>query len=581
MNTRIGQVSIPTIDRMPALPQPLKILDWRAKARSFDELAFDHDRQGEYFPLIWTDRAHRNFEQDTFGLYTVVGDPRMGPHVRNGEAHEAITCIGAVLGGLMAGIDKTGQHGRDYVGACKNYFNSDTGWNIVMDYTSPRVQAAGGGYARSFWYDLFPNILFFALDSYCPGARDFERIVRRSAEQWQKAAHALNGTYEYTSFDFTTMSPVDNGRWREPDCAAGIAWLAFMAHTKFGDHEFLGTARRLLDDLERRETSPFYEVLLPFGTVAAARMNAEQGTSYDLGKLLDWCFTGKSACRPGWGVVTDRWGEHDMHGLQGSVTDSHGYAFAMNTFDMVAALLPVARYAPRYARAIGKWCLNAVNASRFFYTDELPPDNQTCGEYSEVVHGAIGYEGIRRYDKELLRSHNEDEARMRTPFAQGDSHKWGQRLGLAFPRISHLSLYGSSHVGLMASLVSKTDVDGILQLDCLASDFYHRQAYPTYLVYNPYDEAREVTLQDGANVGTRKDEPRRVYDVLTGGFLPIHDRAGRAGITLEGDTAALVVAIPSDAKIEERVGIEYAGGTAIRYSAARSTASGRSEQRNA
>lgn len=560
--TSTDQISIASVDRMPSLPQPLRIIDWKEKARAFDRLVFDFGRTGEHFPLIWIDRAHRNFREDTFGIPTVVGDPRMGPEVRDGEAHEAITCIAAVLGGLMVGIDKGDQDRRNYVAMCKNYFNAESGWDIVLDYTTPGVAGAGGGYGRSFWYDLYPNILFYCLASYRPHESDFDRIVHRSAEQWRDAARVLDGRYDYSSFDFGRMAPVDNGRWREPDAGAGIAWITYMAYTRFGDDSFLETAMETLSHLQRRERSPFYEVLLPYGVLAAARINAERGTSYDVHTMLDWCFTGESECRPGWGVIADRWGACDMHGLQGSVKDSRGYAFAMNTFDMVAALLPLPRYAPQYARCIAKWCLNAVNASRFFYPEELPGENQTCREFADIVENAIGYEGIRRYDMELLRSRNDEEARRRTPFAQGDSHRWGTGTGIAFPRISHLSLYGSSHVGMMGALVSPTDVEGILQIDCLASDYFHGPAYPSYLAYNPYPEPRRVSLRRADRASTASV---RLYDSVSGAFVTAATADQSIVVELGADTAALLVEVPAGVPVAERNGHVYAGDTVIRY----------------
>ena len=39
-------------------------------------------------------------------------------------------------------------------------------------------------------------------------------------------------------------------------------------------------------------------------------------------------------------------------------------------------------------------------------------------------------------------------------------------------------LYGSSHVGLMAACIGATNDEKILQLDLLATDFFHAPAYP-------------------------------------------------------------------------------------------------------
>ena len=61
--------------------------------------------------------------------------------------------------------------------------------------------------------------------------------------------------------------------------AAGIAWLEYMAWLRFKDPRFLTAADWAIRSLEERpvDQSPLYEVLLPYGALAAARMNAELG----------------------------------------------------------------------------------------------------------------------------------------------------------------------------------------------------------------------------------------------------------------------------------------------------------------
>lgn len=46
-------------------------------------------------------------------------------------------------------------------------------------------------------------------------------------------------------------------------------------------------------------------------------------------KLLDWVFDGcqSPTGRTGWGIIVGKWGDYDVSGLQGSITDGGGYAF--------------------------------------------------------------------------------------------------------------------------------------------------------------------------------------------------------------------------------------------------------------
>lgn len=519
---------------MPRVPKPFRMLDWAALARRYDASVFDFERPGEYFPLIWIDDARRNFDQPTFGLYTVVGDPRMGPDVHNGEAHEAITCIAAVLGASLVGIDKSNQGGHDYVQMCANYFNRENGWNIVMDFTSDLARGGGGGYGGSFWYDLFPNVLFFALADCYPNHDGFNEIIGACADQLYAANRILDNNYAHTYFDFSSMRPVDNGRWIESDSAAGFAWLSYMAYVRLGDDRYLETAIESMNVLARMDQSPFYEVLLPFGACVAARLNAEQGTSYDVARILEWCFSGESTCRPGWGVLSDSWNGYDVHGLQGSRSDGGGYAFAMNTFDIIAALAPLPRYAPEFAADIGRWILNAANAARLFYPSELPPDLQTSHRYAELTDNVIAYEGLRKYDSEGLTTGDPKVAETRSPFAQGDSHRWGRRSKTTFPEISHLSLYGSSHVGLLASVIKRSGEGEALVVDCARTDFFGARSQRTFLVYNPWDEPLSLKLAEISPV------TGDVYDLVGEKFVA---RSGAidASITLNPDSVAMLV----------------------------------------
>jgi hypothetical protein len=148
--------------------------------------------------------------------------------------------------------------------------------------------------------------------------------------------------FNHTSFNFRTRKPVDNGKWKEPDAAAGVAWLEYAAWMKFRDPNHLVAAEGCLKFLQTFPRNPYYEVLLPYGALTAARLNAEQGRQYDTDRLLSWCF-GVSDCRGGWGVTVGNWGGFDCDGLLGSIDDRGGYAFAMNTFAQAGALTPLPR----------------------------------------------------------------------------------------------------------------------------------------------------------------------------------------------------------------------------------------------
>lgn len=533
---------------MPNIPRPFKMRDWREVARALDTLVFDFEATGPFMPLIWVDGAQRNFKQDTFGIQTVLGDPRMGPG-KNVEAHEGILCIASVLGASLIGMDKRNQGGRDYVRMCDNYFGRDAGNNIFQNRTT-------AGHCGSFWYAIFPNVLYFSLSHCYPDHGRSAKLMRMTADQFRRCSEIFTKPEWHTSYNFRTHRPESNGKLVEGDGAAGVSWILYMAHAKFGDPAYLEGSRRCMDFLQREKRNPLYEVILPFGAYLAARMNAEIGTEYDVTKLLNWCLSGRSVARPGWGVIVGRWGEYDVSGLVGSTTDGGGYAFAMNTFDMVAALVPLARYDQRYARAIGKLVLNTANAARLFYPDGLPPGLQTCHEHGAPTRNVVAYEGLRKVG---LRRQDRDK----TPCACGDplGGRWGRR---DYP--SDLSLYGSAHVGLMAAVINRTDDEKILRLDCLKTDFFHDEAYPTYLCFNPYPEDREVRIDAGVG---RVD----LYDAVSRRFVGRNVR-GRASVRLARDSAAVIVLAPAGGRITRDGKSLLVDGVVVDFGAGREQRSG-------
>jgi hypothetical protein len=369
------------------------------------------------------------------------------------------------------------------------------------------------------------------------------------AEQFFKADSVLHGNYDYSFFDYSRMKGMSNPIPHQQDAAAGHAYVLLCAYEKFHDERYLQGARSAMDAFVNQKESRFYEVLMPFGALVAARLNAEHGTHYDVKKILDWTFEGCKANdgRTGWGVIAERWGDHDVHGLQGSITDGGGYAFLMNSFDMAWPLVPLVRYDSRYAEAIGKWMLNVTNAARLFYPYEIDDRHQWLPERKEITKNVIAYEGLRKVDY----TYKKISLQGVSPVALGDGPQWvkGQ------PETSMYSLYSSAQVGIFGAIVRKTNVEKILQLNCNATDFYHRDAFPTFLYYNPYDTIQSVCFSNSEK--SRVD----LYDALR------HEYAGRE-ISEEGcfeihaKSARLIVVLPSGSEVKLRDG-RYAVGTTV------------------
>jgi hypothetical protein len=542
----VVQKSVSRIDKMANVPQPLKVIDFHELAENFDRTIYDFSQTGDHWPMIWWDRSGVNFNQPIVAIYTAVGDSRQGASVHGGQFHEALTSMGAVLGASLNGIDKS--KGLNYVGMLKNYFNRDSGWNIMQNNINADAGKLGGGYGRDWWYDVFPNVLFYGIYSQYPNEKDFDWMARSIADKFYQADEILNGNYNFTFFDYKNMKPMTSSICAQPDAAAGHSYVLYNAYKKFGDARYLTASKRALTALEKNTINPSYEVLMPFGAYMAARMNAVEGTSFDVTKMLNFSLDGTAVCRAGWGALVGRWNGVDVSGVIGSTVDNGGYGFLMNTYDMAWPLVPLVRYDQSYANAIGKWMLNAANAAKLFYPQHVPAQNQTLAMKAAVTKGVIAYEGITKTS-----SYDQYKSTTTSPVAQGDGPRWTP----TNPDVSQFSVYGSAHVGIFGGLIQTTNVEGILQLDLLKTDFFHDPAYPSYLVSNPYTRAHHVRvrLPDG-----RFD----LYDTVSGQFIA-RDVSSQPTVSVPARSSVVIVATPVKGALVRKDGRLFVNEIVVDY----------------
>ena len=548
---KLEQVTINKIERMPNHPRPYEMADWYERAVNFDNVVFDFSATGKHKPFIWMDNNQRNFDQQTFGIYTAIGDVRQGKHKNNGEFHESLASLGALMGAGLLGIDKTNQHGYNYVKMVQNYFNEDNNWNIIMNNTTPEIAMLGGGYGRDWWYDVFPNVLYYAVSDIFPDVDNADHLLRKIADQFYEADKVLDGNYDYSYFDYAAMEGKRNHIPYQQDAAAGHAYVLYSAYKKFGDERYLEGATSSLEALLAQDESRYYEVLMPFGAYVAARLNAEEGTNYDFSRIINWTFDGCVAedGRTGWGVIENRWGNYDVHGLQGSMQQADAFGFLMNTFSLAWPLVPMVRYDPHYARAVGKWMLNAANASRLCYPYDIPEKNQWLPEKKSVTRNVIAYEGLRKED-----SYGKEELKGVSPVALGDGPLWTE----GQPQESMFSIYGSGYAGIFGAITEKTNVPEILQLNCLATDFYKEgKAFPTYLYFNPYQEDKNVKyIPQNQNVD--------LYDMISGEIIT-EGVTNEGTFEIPGDGVRVIVEIPKGAALEKQGNQVTANGVIISY----------------
>lgn len=519
-----GQKNIDRVDRYSGgIPEDHALFDYEERARAYDRLVYDETLSGVYAPFLWLDETY-----DTFGIAAYVGDDRVG----SDGSEEAVTTAASVLGATLLGIDKSSQNGRNYVAMLHAYFSEEE--QIILN------NPAGSSQTTSMWYLIYPTILYTQISVCYPEEEQIRADALTAVESWYKAAEimAAGEGFNYTGFDFTKMQPYQNDIWKEPDSAAGIAVLMWQGYELTGEEKYLEMAETCMDFVEAFEGSSLYEALLYFAPALAARLNAECGTRYDVEKLIGDVMNGGSIPRGGWGSIVGEWGDYSVNGLMGSTTDGGGYAFAMNTFAACYAMSPLAKYDTRYARALGTWYLQTASNSRYFFADMTEMDSQSAASDQALLEQiaaweyCIPYEGIRR------------SQHGKTPWFGGDPTVYGWAE-------TDLSLYSGAHMGMMATVVQRTNVDGILRINCNAQ-VSEREAYAAYLLFNPYD--RQMTVEYAVPDGSQNENQNESFDL----FDSVQKKVVAAGVSGKTDLvlgageAMVIIELPAGSQIEHK-----------------------------
>jgi hypothetical protein len=105
--------------------------------------------------------------------------------------------------------------------------------------------------------------------------------------------------------------------------------------------------------------------------------------------------------------------------------------------------------------------------------------------------------------------------------------------------------------------VKPSDVKGILILNLLKTDYYHAQAYPSYLTYNPYDSVKRIRF----DVGLKSAD---LYDAVSHHFVK-KDVRNDVMLTIPADTAMVLVVTPAHSKEHVKDGRLYVNGIVADY----------------
>jgi hypothetical protein len=516
---------------MPDIPQPYEMRDWKSVAQNYDSLVFNLDAEGQYLPLASVFANTTNYpNHDALAIQTYIG-------TNSPPGKEAINILPAVIGATLSGIDKSNQHGINWPLYCEEYFNKRPDENVYLN--GPTTSTG-----HDWWYETMPNVFFYQLNYLYPHTGDFDYQLTALADRWLEAVQAMGGNttpwatpfMNYRAFKLATMTPLESGV-KQPEAAGAIGWILYQAYSITKEEKYRIGAEHCLEFLSNWNDNPSYEIQLPYGVYIAARMNAELTTAYDIEKMMNWCFD-RGDLR-GWGVITGNWDGYDMDGLIGEVNASGpDYVFHMNSLEHVGALVPAVRYDDRFATTIAKWVLNAANASRFYYSAFLENDMEDNEDWTNEYDpkSAIAYESLRQ--------------KTNGPYGTGDAVNGGWAE-------TNLGLYGSSHVGIFGGIIEKTNVEGILQLDLLATDYYRNDAYPTYLYFNPYNENKQVSFN-------LEEEFFDIYDAVSNQLI-IANATGIIDIEVPSKSSVMAVVLPFNSVIGYNLNQAYVDDVIIDY----------------
>jgi len=522
----VKQLDIPAVSRMPALPKPLVVRPWASISRDYYQAIFDPKHEGEGFPAVEVEG------KEAF---------RMKSYLGSNYDTEAFTCLAAVAGAKLSGLDPEKLNGLDYLARTKAWYDPKIG--IYRHRANER-----GGDIHADIYGYWPAIQGLILADLFPRSARLQKESLTAFDAFHKIARGLGAPdqADFGGLGWNFASNKAGGR-EEPmnrlGHASAVAWVLMAGGGVTGMRDMLECSRAAMQ--WQIDHPGRYEMTQAMGPLTAARLNTMGLEALDMKTVLDsWFGDGPADRNPWWVTSGTEVGGMTCDGLDGARVGDDFYAFSMGTLQNPAWLVPVARYDPRYAAAIGRYALHAANSSRLLQGEGLPADHQDHAEWKAKwdKKNLFFYEGLRTWDPTPERSVR--------PYATGDPvlNGWTGKPKVA-PEKYHqekkewfaakpynIALYMGNHVGFLGGILETTDVPGILSWDCVRTDWFHPSTFPTRLVFNPYRSRRGFRMDLGP-------EEVNAYDLVSRSYLA-KGVSGTTSLSLAADTAAVLVLIP-------------------------------------
>jgi hypothetical protein len=405
------QIDIPWVAKMPQMPQPLNVIDWKRAAADYYQFVFDPKASGKNLPAV-----DLSEDRMAFGFPGYL-TPSRKPEVNSGEA---ITCLAGVIGARLVGLDMKTYQGVDWIQSCNRWFDNRDG--IYRDRIIKKDNIIS--HVIYGYWPLALGVMFADANRDNPDAaknieRQFSFLLQMARDMGCPDNPNLKQGYEIDTRR-VTHTRVD---WN-PGNASCLAWMLYAGYQWTGKPEYLECAKSAL---RWQPNSPGrYEISHAMGPLVMARINAEYGENLDISWMMDNWF-GDYTRLPGfehhWAITHNtRLNGMTCDGLDGAwwrrPDDNGFYAFAMGSYQAPAWLVPVARYDQRFARSIARYALHAANSCRFFLGIDLDADLQDHLDWRNGLPDRKGflfsYEGFR------TEPHHVDADHPFRPYATGD-----------------------------------------------------------------------------------------------------------------------------------------------------------------
>lgn len=616
--------------------------DWKETAENYLRYVFDTRNEyeadnGDHGGYMYATRSRKIGRLiDSKNMDDYFGDEEgtnqawgmasyIGYYTGDTELGEGITNLAAIASASLIGLEGLNHYPMVDEEGNTTYFNfvksAVAHYNRYDHIVSNGDDWSGRSGQDEFWYELLPNVLFTIIaNEYSDieyveenGERNYylRDIITESARNRLTAVIGMGGVnanFDHMSYDINLDIAIDNSGQRNADSAAGFAYILYSAYAMnmaLPEEERCASASEMeqfrlgaiwaMDYLERLDFSPFYEVLVYLSPYMASRMNAEQGTNYNVEKMYGWAFS--SNVRSGWGMIKENWNGFYTQGLMGSTTDTGGYAFAMNTFDATLGFVPMVRYDSRFAEDISKWILCASQSAQNFYPAGLDfSDNKKVdgsvyggelnGYYDNEVYNGyyqsgkwiqadtesaylpnvkmasyIPYEGLRRYRKKVVYNSSSSNSRASAsdgnygPYASGDAYTYN------WNGHTDYGMYGGAHVGIFASVIEKTNVSRILEIDLSKLDVFNSNTTESgkeiffKMYYNPYSESKRVDIDCENGIS--------LFDTLTKKTVASSSVSNTVSVEMKAGQTMVLAFIPSGESVISSGGVYTCGGVFI------------------